>query len=105
MTGKPAEPFKDHAEVHEYAEANGLDYAWEGTKAFERRRQALSPEQFVICAVLTRKGVTNVGLFSKEIARAEWLADQPRRDRLAAGRVLQGRRRREQVALARWDLT
>jgi hypothetical protein len=39
----PAEPFKDYVEMHEYAERNDLDYAWEGTALFERRRRTLPP--------------------------------------------------------------
>ena len=80
-------PFQDHIAANDYAEANGLDLVWEGTAAFKKRRRTLQPDQFEIRAVLTSKGVTNAGLFSKAIARAEWLADQPRRDRLAAKRL------------------
>ena len=49
--------------------------------------RTLPPEEFKIRPVLTRKGVTNVGLFSKAITRAEYLADQPRRDKLAERRM------------------
>jgi hypothetical protein len=80
-------PFQDHIAARDYAEANGLDLVWEGTRAFEKRRRTLQPDQFEIRAVLTSKGVTNAGLFSKEIARAEWQSDQPRRDRVAAKRL------------------
>jgi hypothetical protein len=88
-------PFQDHIDAHDYAEANGLDLVWEGTKAFEKWQRKVAPSDFEIRAVLTRKGVTNVGLFSKEIARAEWLADQPRRDRLAAKRLAKRSRPRQ----------
>jgi hypothetical protein len=86
MSSEHGEPFKDHIEVHDYAKANGLDYVWEYTPAFEKRRRTLSPEQFEIREVRTRKGITKVLLFSTEIIRAEWLADKPRRDRLAKKR-------------------
>jgi hypothetical protein len=36
--------------------------------------------------VHTHKGITKALLFSQEIIKAEWLADQTRRDRLAAKR-------------------
>jgi len=63
--------FKDYVAVHNYAEAHGLEYVWEGTKAFETRKASLSPDQFEVHPVRTRKGITNVLLFSKEIRTAE----------------------------------
>ena len=75
-------PFKDQTEVHEYARANGLEYVWQGTISFEKRQQTLSPDQFQVWAVNTRKGITMVGLFSKAITEAEWEAGRPRRERL-----------------------
>jgi hypothetical protein len=81
------EIFSDQAELHEYAERHGLEYAWEGTKAFEKRKRMLAPEQFQICEARTRSGMRKVLLFSKDILLAEWLADKPRRDRLAAKRA------------------
>jgi hypothetical protein len=81
------EIFSDHVAVDNYAEANGLECAWEGTPPFKKRRRTLSPEQFEIREVRTRKGMSKVLLFSKEILLAEWLADKPRRDRLAAKRA------------------
>jgi hypothetical protein len=83
----PAEPFRDHVEVHEYAERNGLDYAWAGTALFEKRRRTLPADQFEVREVRTRKGITTVGLFSKAIAWAEWEADAPNRKRLAKVRL------------------
>ncbi len=80
------EPFTDHAAVHDYAKRNGLEIAWAYSPAFEKRRRTLSPDQFEIRDVHTRKGITKVLLFSQEIIKAEWLADKPRRDRLAAKR-------------------
>ena len=76
------------AAVHDYAEQNGLTYAWEGSPAFAKRLRVLSPEQYQILAAHTRRGVRKVLLFSKDVLTAEWLADKPRRDRLAAKRRL-----------------
>ena len=78
------EKFSDHAELHNYAERHGLEYLWEGTQAFERRKRTLPPEQFEICEARTHRGMRKVLLFSKDILVAEWLRDKPRRDRLAA---------------------
>jgi hypothetical protein len=38
------EKFSDHAELHNYTERHGLEYLWEGTQAFERRKRTLPPE-------------------------------------------------------------
>jgi hypothetical protein len=39
MSSERVEPFKDHVAVHDYAKANGLEYVWEYTRAFEKRRR------------------------------------------------------------------
>ena len=78
--------FEHAAAVHDYAERNGLAYVWEGTPAFAKRKRTLSPEQYSIIAVHTRFGVRRVLMFSKDVLTAEWLADKPRRDRLAEKR-------------------
>jgi hypothetical protein len=70
-----------------YAAANDLNLVWEGTAAFEKRRRDLPPDQFDVCPCITRKGITNCGLFPKSIERAEWEADEPHRVWLAAKRV------------------
>ena len=44
------EAFPHYQAVHDYANAHGLEYAWEGTAAFEERLRTLSPEQFQIVA-------------------------------------------------------
>jgi hypothetical protein len=54
------EKFSDHAELHNYAERHGLEYLWEGTQAFERRKRTLPPEQFEICEARTHRGMRNV---------------------------------------------
>ncbi len=82
------ETFEHQEAVYEYAERNGLSYAWEGSPAFAKRLRVLSPEQYQILAAHTRRGVRKVLLFSKHVLAAEWLADKPRRDRLAAKRRL-----------------
>jgi hypothetical protein len=81
------ETFEHHAAVHDYAERHGLAYLWEGTAAFEKRRRTLAPEQYHILAVYTRKGMTHVILFSKDILKAELRADAPRHDAPADKRV------------------
>jgi hypothetical protein len=65
------DPFPHHQAVHEYAEAHGLAYAWEGTAEFEERKRVLTPEQYQLMAVHTPWGITLALMFSKEIARAE----------------------------------
>ena len=40
------ETFEHQAAVYEYAERNGLTYAWEGSPAFAKRLRVLSPEQY-----------------------------------------------------------
>jgi hypothetical protein len=69
----PPEAFEHHAAVYDYAERNGLTYVWEGTAAFEKRKRLLSPKQCQILAVHTRRGVTQVLLFSKDILESETL--------------------------------
>ena len=81
------ETFEHHAAVHDYAERNGLAYLWEGTAAFEKRRRTLAPEQYQVLAVHTRKGITHVIMFSKDILEAEWKADAPRHDIVADKRA------------------
>jgi hypothetical protein len=82
------ETFPHQAALLEYAEAHGLVYAWEGTRSFEKRSRSLSPEQFQIVTVHTRRrGATRVMLFSKDILKAEFEADRPQRDALAAKRA------------------
>jgi hypothetical protein len=72
--------FKDHIEMQEHAERNGLDYAWAGTALFEKRRRTPPPDQFHVRPVRTKRGTTMVGLFSAAITRAEREADAPYRE-------------------------
>ncbi len=64
------ETFEHQAAVYEYAERNGLTYAWEGSPAFAKRLRVLSPEQYQILAAHTRRGVRKVLLFSKDVLAA-----------------------------------
>jgi len=61
------ETFPHHQAVHDYAKTHGLEYACEGTAAFEERLRTLSPEQFQMIAVHTLQGMRRVILFSKGI--------------------------------------
>ena len=72
--------FQGQAELHDYAERNCLEYAWEYTPAFAKRQRLLSPEQYEIVEVRTSRGVSWVMLFSKAIIRAEWEANAPLRE-------------------------
>lgn len=79
--------FEDDVAVREYAVANDMAYAWEGTSAFVKRASGLRPEQYQVVPVATRRGITNVLLFSNDVLRAEDEADKPRQDALAAKRA------------------
>jgi hypothetical protein len=85
LMGDPAE-FKDHVEMLEYADRNDLDYAWQNTALFEKRRRTMPPGQFEVRPVRTKRGVTMVGLFSAAITRAEQEADAPYREAMVAKR-------------------
>ena len=61
------ETFPHHQAVHDYAKTHGLEYACEGTAAFEERLRTLSPEQFQMIAVHTLQGMQRIILFSKGI--------------------------------------
>jgi hypothetical protein len=78
--------FQGQAELHDYAERNCLEYAWEYTTAFAKRQRLLSPEQYEIVEVRTSRGVSRVMLFSKAIIRAEWEANAPLREAMATKR-------------------
>ena len=78
--------FQGQAELHDYAERNCLEYAWEYTPAFAKRQRLLSPEQYEIVEVRTSRGVSRVMLFSKAIIRAGWEANAPLREAMATKR-------------------
>ena len=58
-------PFPHHAAAIEYAQANDLAYTWEGTAGFEKWRRMLPPGQFFVFPVVTRKGITNIGMCAR----------------------------------------
>jgi hypothetical protein len=62
--------FKDHVEMQEYAERNGLDYAWTGTNLFAKRERTLPPDQFEVRPVRTKRGIP-WSVCSAAITRAE----------------------------------
>ena len=90
--------FKDHIEVQEYAERNGLDYTWAGTKLFAKLERTLPPDQFEVRPVRTRRGITIVGLFSAGITRAERDAAAPYREAMAAKRLARMTRAERRMA-------
>jgi hypothetical protein len=61
-----SETFPHQAAVHEYAEQHGFAYVWEGTPEFKKRLRTLTPEQYQLMAVHTRRGVTRVLLFRRD---------------------------------------
>ena len=69
------ETFEHQAAVYEYAERNGLTYAWKGRRVRQAQAHA-APEQYSIIAVHTRFGIRKVLPFSQEIIKAEGLADR-----------------------------
>jgi hypothetical protein len=69
------ERFPGFAVLQKYAECHGLEFVWEGTNAFAKRRHSLSPDQFEIVEVQTTRGTSRALLFSKDILVAEWLAE------------------------------
>jgi hypothetical protein len=63
----PRREFANQKALIDYAERNGLEYAWEYSPAFAKRQRLLSPEQYEIVAVCTSRGVSRVMLFLKAI--------------------------------------
>ena len=79
--------FDNHVAVYEYAAAHDMAYVWDGTRAFEKRKRGLRPDQYQVVPVVTRRGLRDVLLFSNDVLRAELEADRPRRDALALKRA------------------
>ena len=92
------EPFEGSFAMYEYANARDLDYAWQNTALFEKRRRTLPSDQFEVRPVRTKRGVTMVGLFSAAITRAEREADAPYREAMAAKRLARVARAERRVA-------
>jgi hypothetical protein len=57
--------FANQQALIDYAEQNGLAYAWEYSPPFTKRLRLLSPEQYQIVEVRTSRGVSRAMLFSK----------------------------------------
>jgi hypothetical protein len=82
----PQREFTNQKALIEYAEQNGLAYAWQGSPAFAKRQRSLSPEQYEIVEVRTSRGMSRAMLFSQAILLAEWKADEPLREAMAIKR-------------------
>jgi hypothetical protein len=75
--------FANQKALIEYAEQNGLAYAWEGSPAFNKRQRVLSSKQYQIVEVRTSRGMNRVMLFSQAILLAEREANAPLRGAMA----------------------
>jgi hypothetical protein len=91
--------FPNQKALIDYAEQNGLAYAWQGSLAFAKRQRSLSPEQYEIVEVRTSHGMSRAMLFSQAILLAEWEADAPFREAMAIKRE-RWRAKRAQERLA-----
>jgi hypothetical protein len=69
-------PVPHYQAVHDYAKAHRLEYAWEGTAAFEERLHTMSPEQLQVLAVHIHERITQVMLYAPDCAGCE--AGKPR---------------------------
>ena len=65
-----AREFANQQALIEYAEQNGLAYAWKGSNIFAKRQRQLSPEQYEIVDVRTSRGMNQAVLFSQAILQA-----------------------------------
>jgi hypothetical protein len=94
------EPFEHHCAALDYAEANDLVLVWEGTAAFEKRRRNVPADQFEVRPCITRRGITNCGLYPKAIEKAEWEAqcEAERRSGLYEKRARRHARMRERYS-------
>jgi hypothetical protein len=81
------ERFEHHTALQNYAERNGLTFVWEGMAAFANRARTLSPDEFAICTVRTKRGTTRALLFAKAMLQAEFEADRPFREAMAIERA------------------
>jgi hypothetical protein len=81
----PRREFTTQKKLQDYAERIGDTYLWEGTPAFAKRQQLLSPDQYEIVDVRTSRGVRRAMLFPKAILQAEFKADAPLRERPCTG--------------------
>jgi hypothetical protein len=83
----PQREFANQKALVAYAERNGLVYLWEGTPAFAKRQRLLSPDQYDLVEVRTRRrGVRPLMLFPKAVLEVEWATDAPFREAIAIKR-------------------
>jgi hypothetical protein len=82
----PQREFANQKALIDYAEQNGLVYAWQGSPAFAKRQRQLSPEHYEIVNVRTSRGMSQAMLFSQAIVLAEWEANAPFRQAMAIKR-------------------
>jgi hypothetical protein len=80
--GANASEFATQKKLQDYAERIG-DHLWEGTPAFAKRQQLLSPDQYEIVDVRTSRGMRRAMLFPKAILQAEFYSEQYLRAREA----------------------
>jgi hypothetical protein len=75
--------FANHIEMQECrARRPGLRMV--GHRVIRKAQAHAAANQFEVRAVRTKRGITMVGLFSAAITRAEWEADAPYREAMAA---------------------
>ena len=82
--------FANQRALIEYAEANDLAYAWEGSSAFAKRwrlAQLAQPGQYQLVEVPTKRGISKALLFPRAILRAEYEAERPFREAMAIKRA------------------
>ena len=97
----PQRKFANQKELIEYAQRNGLVYAWERSPAFAKRQRLLSPKQYEIVEVRTSRGMNRAMLFSEAILLAEWEANAPLREAMAIKRERWRVKRAEEKARGR----
>ena len=91
--------FASQRALIEYAERNGLEYAWEGMHTFGKWQRLLSPEQYEVVEVRTSRGLNRAMLLSKAIIQADRDANAPMREAMAIKRE-RGRAKRAAIRQA-----
>ena len=73
MTSKQLGEFADQKALQDYAELHRLEYVWEGTSGFRKRRRLalVSPGHYQLATVGPGHRIRHVLLFSSAIQRAE----------------------------------
>ena len=74
MSSNQLGEFIDQKALQDYAELHGLQYVWEGTSGFRKRRRLarVSPEHYQLATVGTEHRIRRVLLFASAIHRAEF---------------------------------